>query len=733
MYDTSGQKERILIVDDTPANIDVLGAILMEKYDISVAVSGHMALDIVASGIIPDLVLLDIMMPEMDGYEVARQLKSNEKTREVPVIFVTAKIEQEDEAFGFQVGAVDYIRKPVNSEVTLARIKSHLELKRYRDHLDRQVKDKANQARKSARALETERHKLDRATQNLAGVQASANRHQVYFRELFMNSPHGIILVGPDNKIINANKSFSDLIGYEKNDIINKKTSGFSVADDLKDAHDSLIQKALTRGSMSMETRCFHKQGYEIHVSALAYPVKIDNQVQGVFVFYENISQRKQFENKLRHQAFHDALTGIPNRLLFSDQLEFAIQQQRTNGNYRFSVLLIDLDRFKSVNDSLGHHAGDTLLKAVTRKIQTHLRTGDILARMGGDEFAVLLSHVQDAAQVKAIASRIRQAIESDFSIQGHEVHISASIGIVFDTCSYHGADQLLRDADLAMYQAKDAGKARFRFFTPEMRKELLRRMTLEKELRSALENRELSLFFQPIVRVGDARVTGAEALVRWQHPERGLVSPGQFIPIAEETGLIIPMGAWIISEACRALARLQSAYGPHLTMSINISIKQFRQNRFVEQMVDAVAAADIHPAAVKLEFTESLLMAHTASAVEKLNALKAHGFSLVIDDFGTGYSSLSYLQQFPIDQIKIDRSFILSMASRQESAAIVSSILSLSRVLGLTTVAEGVETPAQMDRLATLGCEFAQGYYLSKPCPLDVLVDLKDMDFSPC
>ncbi|MCG8637854.1 MAG: EAL domain-containing protein [Desulfobacterales bacterium] len=731
MTTQSAKKERILIVDDTPANIDVLGAILMQDYEISVAVNGPMALDIMESGLLPDLVLLDIMMPEMDGYEVARQLKSNEKTREIPVIFVTAKIEEEDEAFGFQMGAVDYIRKPVNSDVTLARIKSQLELKRYRDHLTDEIREKSHQVRTSAHALETERHKLDKTTRDLAGVQASALKNQVYFKELFMNSPHGIILVGPDNKIINTNKSFSDLVGYETDEIINKKTSGFSVADDLKDAHESLIQEALVHGSMSMETRCFHKQGYEIHVSALAYPVKINNRVQGVFVFYENISQRKQFENKLRHQAFHDALTGIPNRLLFSEQLDIAIQKQETLKDYRFAVLLIDLDRFKSVNDSLGHQAGDTLLKAITKRVQNHLRDGDTLARMGGDEFAVILSKVGDSARVEAIASRIREAAESKFTIDGNEVHISASIGIVLDTRSYTRADQLLRDADLAMYQAKDAGKARFKFFTPEMRKDLLRRMNVEKELRHALENEELSLFFQPIVRVADSRVNGVEALVRWQHPEKGLIPPDRFIPIAEETGLILPVGDWIISEACRTLRQLQSGYGDHLTMSINISIKQFLQNNFVADLINTVQAREIHPSTIKLEFTESLLMTHTDSAVEKLNTLKGHGFILVIDDFGTGYSSLSYLQQFPIDEIKIDRSFILSMETRRESKAIVTSILSLSKGLGLTTVAEGVETGGQLDSLAGLHCEFAQGYYFSKPCPVSDLTTKSTLDFS--
>jgi Amt family ammonium transporter len=728
MNTLSQKKERILIVDDTPANIDVLGAILMPDYEISVAVNGPMALDILNSGITPDLILLDIMMPEMDGYEVARQIKADEKIREIPLIFITAKIEEEDETRGFEMGAVDYIRKPVNSSVTLARIKSQLELKRYRDNLSKTIQKKNIQVQVSKNALITEKHKLTQASEDLAEVQASAHKNQIYFKELFSNSPHGIILVGPDNKIINANKSFSKLLGYDIIEIINKKTSGFSVADNLKDAHNSLIRRALAQGTMSMETKCFHKKGYKINVSALAYPVKINNKIQGVFVFYENISQRKLFENKLKHQAFHDALTGIPNRLLFAERLNFAIDTQNQDPSFGFAVLLIDLDRFKRVNDSLGHHAGDVLLKAVTLKIHAYLRDEDTLARMGGDEFAILLSNVKNVAEIKTIANRVRQAVESCFIIEGQEVYISASIGIVYETRFCGKAASLLRDADLAMYHAKDEGKAQFKFFTPDMRETLMTSMTTEKDLRKAVETNDLVLYYQPIVDIPTARVNGLEALVRWQHQTKGLIPPDQFIPIAEETGLIIPMGEWIINQACKDLIALHQTHGQDLTMSINISIKQFLQKTFTQKLLETVTRHGLSPAQIKLEFTESLLMAHTRSAVQKLERLKSMGFILVIDDFGTGYSSLAYLQQFPIDQIKIDRSFTSSMNTSENSFEIVKSILSLSRSLNLTAVAEGVETEDQLAVLHQLSCQNAQGYFFSRPIPLGQLLKIPNL-----
>ena len=703
------QKEKILIVDDTPANIDVLGAILMDDYDISVAVTGAMALDIARSKNPPDLILLDIMMPEMDGYEVAQKLKSDHATSQIPIIFVTAKIEDSDEAFGFELGAVDYIRKPVTPKVAMARIKSQLELKNYRDRLAQLLEEKSGQVEKSQK-------ELNLVTEDLMDKKITAHKNQVYFRELFMNSPYGIILVGKDKRIIRSNRSFSKLLGYPMDEIMNTRFSGFSEDEKNRELHEGMIESALQGQTLSIEIPCRHRQGYHVPVSALAYPVKIKTDVQGVFIFYENISQRKLFEEKLKHQAYHDALTGIPNRLLFSERLDYAIRRKAKDTDYQFSVLLIDLDRFKQVNDSLGHQAGDELLQRVTEKIRECLRARDTLARLGGDEFAVLLPEIASKPQITTIANRIKDAAESTFLIQDQEVHISASIGIVMDSNGYDDANHLLRDADLAMYTAKDCGKAQFQFFTPKMHEALLETLSIEKGLRAAIENNDLALFFQPIVQVSSQKTKGFEALVRWQHPEKGLIPPDRFITVAEETGLILPMGEWIIETACEKLSLWKKQFNRHLTMHINISIRQFLSRDFFQHLIRTVETHKLAPSDIRLEFTESLLMEHTRSAVEKLHQLKDTGFVLSIDDFGTGYSSLSYLQQFPIDQIKIDRSFISSMEPGNDSHEIVRSILSLSRSLKLSTVAEGVENRAQLEMLSELSCDSAQGYYFSKP-----------------
>lgn len=717
-------KKKILIVDDTPANIDVLGGILARDYDIRVAISGHMALDIVYSGETPDLILLDIMMPEMDGYEVARLLKSDQATRHIPIIFVTAKSDDTDETVGFEAGAVDYIRKPVNAPITLARIKSQLELKRYRDQLARMVEKKTDQVKHSQKALVEEKQKLTQVQVDLKDKSEQAHKNQTYFRELFMNSPYGIVLIGRDKKVLNSNRSFCDLFGYAHSDLIYNEFPASMLDDRSRETIKDLVQEALEGRTGKTETGCRHKNGFDIQVSALAYPVKIDGVVQAVFVFYEDITQQKLFEKKLHHQAFHDALTGIANRRYFTEQLNTLLEMQKKRPRFRFAVLLIDLDRFKNVNDSLGHLAGDQLLKMVAVKIRQCLRNNDLLARLGGDEFAILLSDVDSDGLISAIAERITKAAASPFMISGQEVRISASIGVVTHTLGYETADSLIRDADLAMYHAKDSGKAQFQFFSNQMHESALTCLAIETELRKALERRELVLYFQPIINIASKTLAGFEALIRWHHPSRGLVPPDQFIPIAEETGLILPMGDWVIQEGCRKLVELKEKTGQLLTMNLNISIKQFLQDDFVDKLKCEISNAGLSPRDIKLEFTESLLMKHTQQAVRKLQALRDLGVKLSIDDFGTGYSSLSYLQQFPIDQIKIDRSFINAMDQKEESREIVKSILALANSLDISAVAEGVETRSQLDQLSNLSCGNGQGYFIAKPMPWEDLYD---------
>lgn len=714
------RNERILIVDDTPANIDILGEILKDNYEINVAVNGETALEIAASENKPDLILLDIMMPHMDGYEVLKKLKQNKETETIPVIFVTAKIEDHDEAVGFSLGAVDYIRKPFSSDVTKARIKSQLELKTYRDKLENLVEEKQTQVDESIEDLkekEKEKHTLQK---ELETQEESAHKNHVYFRELFTNSPFGIILVGKNKKIIRVNKSFCKITGFCEEEIINNGSPGFIGSEEVKDHFKNLLNKAFSMETISIESKCKHKKGFEIPVSALAYPVKINGSVEGVFVMFEDIYHRKVYEDKLKYHAFHDSLTGVPNRALFKKSLNHAIEMSKNLPDFRFAVMLIDLDRFKSINDSLGHQTGDKLLVSVTSRIKSCLRSNDIIARLGGDEFALLLYDIKNDEQVTAVAKRINDAAEDAFLIDGNEIHISASTGIVIDTKKYSSAEDLIRDADLAMYHAKEKGKACYKIYNNQMHKKALKKLTIEKDLRKTLSGEQLSLYFQPISEINTKRLKGFEALLRWIHPEYGIVSPVDFIPVAEETDLIIPMGEWVLEKGISQLSEWKKDFEgtEELSININISVKQFMQKNFTPLLIELSEKYDVSPEFIKIEITESLLMAHTEYSVKKLNKLKNHGFKIVIDDFGTGYSSLAYLHKFPVSDIKIDRTFTSGLDNSGETTEIIKSILTLSKNLGINVVAEGVENQHQLEILKELHCENIQGYYIARPLP---------------
>ncbi|MDB4951727.1 MAG: domain S-box/diguanylate cyclase protein [Gemmatimonadetes bacterium] len=445
---------------------------------------------------------------------------------------------------------------------------------------------------------------------------------------------------------------------------------------------------------------------------------------RAVHLFAEDITGRRAVEEQLRHDALHDALTGLPNRLLFMEHLARAILLARRDDAHQFAVLFLDLDRFKVVNDGLGHHVGDDLLVAVAGRLRASVRERDTVARFGGDEFAVLLDGIPDAEFASRAAERIQAAVSAPVALSGYEVFTSATIGIALSSSAYGRPEYLLRNADMAMYRAKAAGMGRYEVFDRAMHAAALLRLQTETDLRHAQERGEFRVFYQPILSLGDGRIAGMEALVRWAHPERGWISPPDFVPAAEETGLIFALGGWVLREACRQLGEWRRTVpgGEALTVSVNLSVKQFSQADLLEQVRRALDEAGLEPGALRLEVTESVLVENLESAAAILGRLKALGLKVHMDDFGTGYSSLGSLHRLPIDALKVDRSFVARLGTGRAASQLVRTIATLARELGLAVVAEGVETAEQLAELRALRCEYGQGYYFSVPVDADAM-----------
>ncbi|HEV2761659.1 MAG TPA: EAL domain-containing protein, partial [Pyrinomonadaceae bacterium] len=443
-----------------------------------------------------------------------------------------------------------------------------------------------------------------------------------------------------------------------------------------------------------------------------------DGQPVGVQGIARDITERRQSDERLRHIAFHDTLTGLPNRALFTEHLRLAVEAARREPSRLFAVLFLDLDRFKNVNDSLGHTVGDQMLVALARRLEGCLRANDSVARLGGDEFALLLNGIDGGADAIRVAERVQQELAQPFALSGHEVFAAGSIGIALSTTGYSNEEDVLRDADTVMYRAKAQGKS-FEVFDSAMHARVVAQMRLENDLRRAVERREFRVFYQPIVSLSTGRITGLEALARWQHPERGLVAPGEFIPVAEETGLITAVGQQVLEEACARMSAWHRLSPLHagLRLSVNLSGRQFAQADLFDRIERVVAATGLDPRCLQLEITESVMIENARTITSMIDELRELGIELAIDDFGTGYSSLAYLHRFPVKTLKIDRSFISRAGGgRADNDEIVRTIILLARNMGKEVVAEGVETAEQLTRLRDLECAYGQGYVFARP-----------------
>jgi diguanylate cyclase (GGDEF)-like protein/PAS domain S-box-containing protein len=542
------------------------------------------------------------------------------------------------------------------------------------------------------------------------------------YASIFEHATEGIFQTSPDGRYLNANPALARIYGY---------TSADTLIADLHDIQRQLyvfperreefVRRMQAHGTvLNFESQVYRRDGSIIWISENAHEVKnADDSVQLFEGTVIDITERRQPEARLEHQASHDSLTGLPNRRLLRERIEHGIARAARDGQL-VAVVFIDLDHFKLINDSLGHHVGDRLLLEVADRLVASVRGHDTVARQGGDEFVIVLTELHDQAEIGSIVNQLLEIVSQPWVDESQEYGLSCSIGISCYPQDGDEPDALLRSADTAMYKSKEAGRNTYHFFTPEFNLAINERLELENNLRHAIERDEFRVHYQPRIDVASGRIVGAEALIRWQCPGKGLVPPDSFIPIAEETGLIIPIGNWILREACRRNKAWQRAGLPPISVSVNLSPIQFRHHSLVQSVADALHHADLDPAYLELELTESFVM-HDAERINiAMQALKALGVDIAVDDFGTGYSSLSYLKRFPVDRLKIDKSFVRDIHSDPDDAAIVVAIITLGHALGLKVVAEGVETLAHVEFLRAHHCDEIQGYYYSRPVPAD-------------
>ncbi|HBK23214.1 MAG TPA: GGDEF domain-containing response regulator [Planktothrix sp. UBA10369] len=600
-------RNRILIIDDNSINVELLFQLLnYAGFEVWKALDGKQGLEIINQKT-PDLILLDIMISDWDGFEICAYLKSHPVYAEIPIIFITSLAESQQKVKGLKLGAVDYITKPFDQSEILARINLHLKL----HALNTQLKHEIHQKKQVEQSL------------------------------------------------------------YELN--------------------------------LELEQRV------EERTAQLQITLEELQQAQ------ENLLDREQ---QLHYKAYHDPLTGLPNRAWCLHQLQTLIQQVKSNSNYRYAVLFLDLDRFNVVNDSLGHLLGDQLLKQVAQRLKYYLTSNLKVARLGGDEFVIIVENITDDQEVITIAQHILELLNPAFKLNQYEVYIGVSIGITFSHFGYDYPEDILRDADVAMYAAKANGKGCYQLLTSELQEKAINCLLLENDLRRAIKNQEFSLCYQPILSLPNSEKLGFEALIRWHHPQKGMIPPDQFIPVAEETGLIIELGLWVIKTALNQIAIWQEQFPgfSKIAINVNVSPQQLMIPAFAEQVQELLLDFHIKSDQIKFEITESSLLKTGSDYMEVLKQLKTLGIQFCIDDFGMGYSSLSRLHEFPIDTLKIDRSFVHRIGSNQGEIELIRTIITLAHGLGMDVVAEGIETKSQLNQLSLLGCEWGQGFLFSKP-----------------
>jgi diguanylate cyclase len=693
--ETVVESASILIVDDKPELLDSLyQLILLNGYQADKALGGEQALEALGRKRY-DVVLLDLIMPGVSGHDVLDF--ADREALDCKIIVVSGDSSFSGVKHALHCGAFDFVKKPYEAGELIS-------------------------------TMETALRQCRLESQNVAMEERLKESEELH-RFIVNNSPDLVYMLDRNGCFTFLNDRIETLLGYRKGELIGRHYSEL-VDDEHLDIARNIFNERRTghRASTNVEMRfksrlprrgprLFHTQSVWMELTAEGVYSDLNERTRehfvGTYGTARDISERKESQELINFQAYHDLLTHLPNRALLKDRLSLAIAHARRNKR-RLAVMFLDLDRFKLVNDTLGHSMGDRLLKAVANRLQSCLRRGDTLARFGGDEFTLLLPEVRTKDDVVVIASKILDRLNAPFVIDGHELFVGASIGISIYPEAGDCEESLIQNADIAMYQVKGRGKNGYQFFSEEMNHQFSTRLSMERELRNGLAQGELRVFYQPQVSLKDGRITGVEALVRWQHPTRGLVLPADFLPVAEETGLIVQMDEFVQSRAFADLALWRRKGLGDIGVSVNISALQLEQEGFVDRFVSTLHSSGLTADLVKLELTENTLMKDMELIIPKLKELRRLGVRIAIDDFGTGYSSLSYLQQFPIQTLKIDRSFVGDIRADESDASIINAIVAMARGLKLDLIAEGVENRTQLRYLHSRGCSEGQGFMFS-------------------
>lgn len=718
----------ILIIDDIPANVAVIVDILeTEGYRVLVATDG-------AEGVRraqtdgPDLILLDVMMPGADGFAVCRRLKSSANTDHIPVIFMTALDDLQDKLEGFAAGAVDYVAKPLQIAEVVTRVRTHLELSTLRRQLAAQNQELRAARDELEQRVQSRTAALRAEIEERRRAELELHRSSEQIHDLYNNAPCGYHSLDDKGVFQRINDTQLSWLGHEREELVGKRC----LADFLTPKSARLFAKAFAlikrRGWVrDIELQLVRRDGSQVPVllSATAVRDTDDRFVMTRTTLYD-VSERKQTEELIRHMAHHDPLTGLWNRTLFQEHLAEVLGRARRR-HESVATMFLDLDQFNQINDSYGHFVGDQVLCEISRRLSDCLAGSHALARWGGDEFVIAVTSLDVRNTARKLAESILEALRQPIWVEKHELHLNGSIGISVYPTDGQDVHTLTRAADTAMYHAKEKGRGTLEFFAPALTAKVQHRMNLAAKLRRALARNELYLHYQPQVEIDSGRIIGAEALLRWQCPELGAISPTQFIPIAEEMGQIQEIGEWVLRQACAQGKCWHNEGHISLKIAANVSVRQLSDSKLTERVARVLAETGYPPTALELEITENLLMQPSDDNLRVLRGFNDMGIELVIDDFGIGYSSLSYLQTFPIQALKIDRTFVSHIGHALHHDAIVGAIIAMAHSLHLRVLAEGVETTEQIAFLRARGCRAAQGYYYSRPVAAERLTELLD------